>query len=119
MEAKTHEREAVKEYRKSMDFVSRLANRYNGGWVAAMRCARHAIPDLDWSQVEEAHGHRDFELPVEGEVLDYGVSEADIANADPRAEFEKEPIQEADVTVNDMDNQVTVTGALETEKPSE
>ena len=48
-EAKTYELEVVKVYRKSMDFVSRLANRYNGGWAAAMRCARRALPDLEWS----------------------------------------------------------------------
>lgn len=38
--------------------------------------------------MEEAHSRRDFELLVEGEILDFGVTEADIANADPRFEFE-------------------------------
>lgn len=38
--------------------------------------------------MEETHGQQLFELPVEGEVLDFGVTEADIANADPRAELE-------------------------------
>lgn len=86
-EAKTLEREAFKEYQKSMDFVSRLLNRYNGGWSTAMRCVRHNFPDFDWSKIEVAHLRGDFELPVEGEVLDIGVTEADIVNADPRAEF--------------------------------
>lgn len=85
-----------------MDFVARLANRYNGGWAAAMRCAKHALPDLDWSQVEEAHGRRDFELPVEGEVLDFRVTEADIANADPRFMFKE-------VQGLDFDNTAAVT----------
>lgn len=61
---------AVSEYRKSMDFISRLANRYNGGWYAAMRCAKHTIPNLDWFKVKEAHDCPDFELSVEGEILD-------------------------------------------------
>lgn len=60
------------EYQKSMDFVNRLTNRYNGGWAAAMRCVKHTVPDLDKSQVVEAHGRRDFELPVEGKVLTLG-----------------------------------------------
>ena len=70
-----------------MDFVSRLLNRYNGGWSAAIRCVRHNFPDFDGSKVEAAHLRGDFELPVEGEVLDIGLTEADIANVDPRAEF--------------------------------
>ncbi|XP_010693999.1 uncharacterized protein LOC104906869 [Beta vulgaris subsp. vulgaris] len=82
-EANELEREAVKEYQKGMDFVTRLLN-------AGMRCVRHTFPDLDWSKIEDAHVQRVHELPVEGEVLDHGVSEADIANADPKAEFEEE-----------------------------
>lgn len=89
-EATDREHNAVVEYRNYVDFVSHLANRYNGGWAAAMRCVKHTFPDSDWSQVEEAHGRQDFELPVEGEVLDIGVTEADIANTDPRCEFEEE-----------------------------
>lgn len=55
-----------------------------------MRCARHALPGLDWSKVEEAHDRRDFQLPVGGEFLDFGVTEADIANVDTRFEFKEE-----------------------------
>ena len=32
-ESTGRERNAVAEYRKSMDFVARLANRYNSGWA--------------------------------------------------------------------------------------
>ena len=46
-DAKSRQDQAVNEYRKFVDFVFRLANRYNRGWAAAMRCALHAIPDLD------------------------------------------------------------------------
>ena len=118
-EAKTHELEAVKEYRKSMDFVSRLANQYNGGWTAAMRCAKHAIPDMDWSRVEEAHSRRDFELPTEGEDLNYGVTEADIVNADPQVEFEDVPDQEAAITVNTAEVPMIVADDPVTDKPQE
>lgn len=55
-EARDRELDAVAVYQESMDFVTRVANRYNGGWSPAMRCARYAIPDLDWVKVEDAHG---------------------------------------------------------------
>lgn len=45
---------------------------------------------LTGSRWSIAHGRRDFEIPIEGDVLDVGVIEADIANADPRFEFEEE-----------------------------
>lgn len=45
-DARDRELDDVAEYHKSMDFVTRLANRYNGGWAATMRCARHAFPDI-------------------------------------------------------------------------
>ncbi|XP_057251946.1 uncharacterized protein LOC130589374 [Beta vulgaris subsp. vulgaris] len=101
-EARELERATVKEYQKGMDFVSRLLNRYNGGWSAAMRCVRHTFPELDWSKIEEAHTNLVHGLPVEGEDLDPGVTEADIANADPRIEFEEE--QEAANDVADTPN---------------
>lgn len=69
--------------------------------------------------MKEAHSHRDFELLIEGEVLDYGVTEADIANADPQVEFEDAPVQEADNTVNPFDNPVTVVDDPVTEEPQE
>lgn len=40
-DAKRFQDQAVSEYRKSVDFVFHLGN----CWAAAMRCARHAIPD--------------------------------------------------------------------------
>lgn len=40
--------------------------------------------------MEEARSRRDFKLPIEDEILDFWVIEADIANADPRFEFEQE-----------------------------
>lgn len=99
-EAKIRQDDIVGEYRKSIDLVFRLANHYNGGWAAAMmRCARHAIPDLDWSKVEEAHGRRDYEIPLEDEVLDMGVTEANIANANPRCEFKDDQGQDQDADV--------------------
>lgn len=55
-----------------------------------MRYARQTLPDIEWEKVEEAHGQRLFELPVEGEVLDFGVIEDDIANTDPRAKLDDE-----------------------------
>lgn len=58
--------------------------------------------------MEEAHSRRDFELLVEGEILDFGVTEADIANADPRFEFEDAQVQEADTTVNTIEEPVIV-----------
>ena len=87
-----------------------------------MRCARHALPDLDWSQVEEAQGRRDFEIPIEGEILDIGVIEADIANADPRCEFEEEQGQNAANTAAAIEKQkdpVVVIDGLEEEEPEE
>lgn len=36
----------------------------------------------------EAHSWLLFKLPVEDEQLDYGVTETDIANTDPRVELE-------------------------------
>lgn len=56
-----------------------------------MRCAKHALPGIEWEKVEEAHGQRLFELPMENEELDFGVTEANIANVDPRVEFEEDP----------------------------
>lgn len=69
--------------------------------------------------MEEAHRRRDFELPIEGEVPDYGVLEADIATADPRAEFEEEPVQGADIIVNVADDQVIITNEPVTENSQE
>lgn len=60
-----------------------------------MRCVKRNFPDFDWSKIEEAHGRGDFDLPVEGKVLDVGVTEADIANANPCCEFEEEQGREA------------------------
>lgn len=70
-DAKAREKEVVAEYRRSMDFVHRLANRYNGGWSAAMHCARHALPGMGWEKMEEAHSRRLFELAVEEEQFDF------------------------------------------------
>lgn len=69
------------------------------------RCAQHVIPDLDWVKAEDAHGRQDFEISIEGEVPDIGVTEADIANADPRFEFEEEVDQEVVNTEIVDDNQ--------------
>lgn len=69
--------------------------------------------------MEEAHRRRDFELPIEVEVLDYGVSEANIANANPRAEFEEEPVQGADIIVNVADDEVITTNEPVTENSQE
>ena len=64
--------------------------------------------------MEEAHGRRDFELLVEGEVLNDGVTEADIANTDPWFEFEKVQVQEVDNIVNVTKDPVTVVDDPET-----
>lgn len=42
---------------------------------------------IDGGKVGHAHGRRGFKIPVNGEILDFGVTEADIANADPRVVF--------------------------------
>lgn len=97
------EADIVAEYRKSMDFVTRLANQYNGGWSAVMRCARHDIPDIKWGKVEYGHGRQGFELLIDGEILDIGVTKADSANAYPCFEFEEEDQDAANKeTVNDV-----------------
>lgn len=72
-----------------MDSVTHLANRYNGIWTTAMQCAWHAIPAINWDEIEKAYGRWVLEVQVDGEVVDFGVTEDDIANADPRAEFEE------------------------------
>lgn len=53
-----------------------------------MRCARHALPGIEWDKVEEAHGRALFELPLHDEQLHFGVTEANITNADPQLEIE-------------------------------
>lgn len=50
-DAKAREVNLVVEYRRSTHFVHRLANRYNGGWSSAMRCANQALPDIEWEKV--------------------------------------------------------------------
>ena len=87
-EAKARELNATAGYCRSMNFVHRLTNRYNGGWSAAMRCAKHALHGIEWEKVEEAQGRRLFELRVENEELEFGVAEEDIANVDPCIESE-------------------------------
>lgn len=42
-DTKAREVNVVAKYRRSMDFVHRHANRYNGEWSAAMGCARYAL----------------------------------------------------------------------------
>lgn len=102
-----------------MDFVHRLANRYNGGWSAAMRCARHAIPDIEWGKVEDAHSRREFEIPINGEVPDLGVTEVDIANADLRLVFEEEDQDDAiNNTVNDRVKEIEVVIILDDPHPT-
>lgn len=54
-----------------------------------MQCAWHAIPAINWDEIEKAYGRWVLEVQVDGEVVDFGVTEDDIANADPRAEFEE------------------------------
>lgn len=56
--------------------------------------------------MEEAHGCRDYELPVKGEILEFEVTKADIANADPRVEFEEEGDPEAVNTDDANDGQL-------------
>lgn len=46
-DAKTRRVDVEAEYSRSMDFVHRLANRYNEGWSAAMRCTQHALPGIE------------------------------------------------------------------------
>lgn len=90
-------------YRKSMDFVHCRANKYNGGWSAAMHCARLTIPDIEWDKVEDAQSRREFGIHIDGEILYLGVIEANIANADPRFEFEEEDQDPAlNETINDQ-----------------
>lgn len=50
--------------------------------------------------MKEAHVHRDYEIPFEDEVLDTGVTEANIASTDPRVEFEDDQGQEAGENAN-------------------
>lgn len=52
--------------------------------------------------MEEAHDRRLFELLVNNKQLDFGVTEVDIANAEPRVEFEDDP----EVATEDADNTV-------------
>ena len=51
----------------------------------------HTLPGIEQEKVEEAHGQRLFKLPMENKELDFGVTEANSANADPRIEFEEDP----------------------------
>lgn len=59
----------------------------NTRWSADMWCFRHTIVGICRQDVEKAHEDRAFETLMEGEVLDDGVTEADIANADTRVEL--------------------------------
>ena len=53
--------------------------------------------------MEEGNGRRDYEIPFEDKVLDVGVTEADIPNADPRCEFDDDQGQ-------DVGDNATTTG---------
>lgn len=100
--AKDLEANVVAEYRNSMDFVTGLANRCNGGWSASMQYAKHTIPGIDQGAVEDSHGRRVFEILIDGETLNYGIIEADIANDDPCVEFGE--LEDWDVTAQEVPN---------------
>lgn len=76
------EAEVMADYRQSMEFVTRIANKNNVGWSATMLFAKHAILDIDQGAIEDAYGRLEFEMPVEGETLGDRVTSADIANDD-------------------------------------
>lgn len=84
-ESKDRDLDTVAEYQKSMDFLTR--------YVHEVCKACRSWPG--WFKVEEAHGCWDYELPVKGEILEFEVTKADIANADPCVEFEEEGDLEA------------------------
>lgn len=62
-----------------------------------------AIPTLDRAKVEDAHSRQEFENLVNDEILDVEVTEADIANAAPRIEFEEEDPDATNTEVVDAD----------------
>lgn len=51
--------------------------------------------------MEDAHNRREIEIPIYNKLLDLGVIETDIANANPRFEFKEE---DQDATLNETVN---------------
>ena len=68
---------AVSEYKVSDAFHRYLTCRFDGGWTAAMRCAKRRLPDIDWAKVEAGFEEGDWvgKLADEGDYpSEYPVS---------------------------------------------
>lgn len=71
----------VADFKDFNEFVSTFHERYDGVWVAAMRCVCKCDPRFDWNVIEAAHAESHHLSPFEG---DLPFADKDVvANADP------------------------------------